>query len=433
MSMGDSGGNRGKGYKAGENGPEIEAVDWREQVDHQNSVLADAPLEQVHHKFRREGLRYLAIIDKGRPIGLCSGRQIGLQLGSQYGFSLYAKIPVRDFRLPDPLIIRVNEPPETVLQQVFSRSGERFNEDVLLVDERGVFLGLISVQTLIRLQNRLLLKSIQHLQEQEAEICRHNRRMTEDLLMAREMQTAMLPRDWTENPPHPNPFRIFSHYLPLDLVSGDFYEVLAISESSVAVAIADVMGHGVQAALVTAMLRALIQDHRDLAAKPPELLATLNRSLCDILEGCRSATFVSVFAAVAEADARKLRFSNAGHPTPILLKRHGKTVVTVDGDPKANGGVLGVNRGAAFHAGEMDLEAGDLVLLFTDGLFEIGDGHGEILGAEGLKRLAAELIDRPGDCLPLALLEAARAHSAQGRFDDDVCLLGLELRETGQR
>lgn len=416
---------------------EAARVDWAELVDHRAFAQADETLEQAHQKFRSGNFRYLAVLDGDRALGLCAGRQIGLRLGSQYGFSLFARMPVRNYRLPDPLFIRLGQPVQDVLQQVFSRTGERFNEDVLLVDGKGLFQGLISVQTLVRLQTRLLLHSIRRLREKEEEISRHNRRMTEDLLMAREMQMALLPREpamsFSGRTSGGGALRILSHYLPLGSVSGDFYEVLALSGTEVSVTIADVMGHGVQAALVTAMMRALIQGHRPLAAAPAEFLTALNRSLCEILEGCRSAVFVSAFTAVADLGDGTLRFANAGHPSPLLLRRGTGSALALDGEARNNGGVLGVDRGAVFHAGRTDLMAGDLVLLFTDGLFEIPGRDGEILGADGLRNLAARLIDQPGDGLAVALVEAARNHSPENRFEDDVCLLGLEIQETPNR
>lgn len=431
--MPDSNGNVQAELMGIEGALEIEAVDWASLVDHRVFVQADETLEQVHRRFQQANLRYMAVLDQERAIGLCAGRRIGLQLGSQYGFSLFAKAPVWRYRLPNPLIVRIGQPCSEVLQRVFSRTGESFNEDVLLEDEASRFLGLISVQTLVRLQTRLFLHSIDRLQDQQTEISRRNRQMTDDLLMAREVQMALLPRELPKVPSGRvvggGTIRMLSHYVPVGVVSGDFYEVLAISDTAVAVIIADVMGHGVQAALVTAMLRALMQSHRRIATDPGDFLAALNLSLCEILEGCRLATFVSAFALVADVAVGTLRFANAGHPAPILLQSTTGIARTLDGETQANGGVLGVSREAAFPAGVSDLAAGDLVLMFTDGLFEIPGADGEILGTERLTGLAARLVGRSGEELIAALIESVRSFSPQGRFEDDVCLLGLEILE----
>jgi sigma-B regulation protein RsbU (phosphoserine phosphatase) len=243
----------------------------------------------------------------------------------------------------------------------------------------------------------------------------------------------MLPRGLPEAPsgvaPGRGAVRVLSHYAPLGLVSGDFFEVLAVSETAVGLLIADVMGHGVQAALVTAMMRALIQDHAPIAADPGAFLGVLNRSLSVILEGCQLATFVSAFAVVADVAAGSLAYANAGHPCPILLRRAGGAALCVDGAQDSNGGLLGISRDAVYATGRMELAAGDRVLLFTDGLFEIRGADGEMLGPDGLMAIAARLKALPDGEFIGALVGAVRDFSPEGRFEDDVCLVGLEVLE----
>ena len=408
-------------------------VDWRELIDHRSVVPADESLVKTHHEFQERGVGYMAVLDGESVLGLCASRQVGMRLGSQYGFALFGKAPIRSCMVPDPLVIRVDQPWSEVLQRVFSRTGERFTEDVILVDGEQRFQGLISVQTLVRLQTRLLMESIAHLEEKQAEIVRRNQQMTDDLLMAREMQMAMLPRELPEVPSGLSPargaVRVLHHYAPLGLVSGDFFEVLAVSGTALGILIADVMGHGVQAALVTAMMRALIQDHSPLIADPGAFLTALNRSLCNILATCRQPMFVSAFAVVADIATGSLSFANAGHPYPILLSRNSGEATLLDGESEHNGGVLGVSREAAFQAGHRPLEKGDRLLLFTDGLFEIHGGDGEILGIPGLLALAARRIEQPTEDLVGDLVEAVRTFSPTGEFQDDVCLVAVEIGE----
>ncbi len=415
-----------------EDSPETVAVDWSELIDHRAFVQADETMEQAHHKFLEEDVAYMAVVEGERAMGLCARHQVGMILGSQYGFPLFARTPIRDYLIPEPLIIQAGQPWSGVLQRVFSRTGASFNEDVLLVDGDGRFLGLISLQTLVRLQTRLLTHSIAQLEDKQAEISRRNRRMTEDLLIARELQMAMLPRELPAVPSGigagRGTVRISSHYLPLGLVSGDFFEVLAVSEAAVGVMIADVMGHGVQAALITAMMRALIHEHASLAVDPGALLEALNDSLYVILEGCRLTTFVSAFALVADLEQACLRFANAGHPLPILLRRG--RAFPLDPAMRGNGGVLGVDRNARFPVERCEMLAGDRVLLFTDGLFEVQGADGEILGEGGLLQLAEQGSAGEGDDWVRELAEAARKFSPELGFADDVCLVGLEFRET---
>jgi len=410
---------------------EMGGVDWETLVDHRTCVQQNEPLGRVYEKFRQAGVSFMAVLDKKRVIGLCARHEIGMRLASRYGISLFGKAPVRDHLVAQPLLIHIEQLWADVLRRVFSRTGESFNQDVLLVDDRSTFLGLISVQTLVRLQTRLLMQSIVQLEQKQAEISRRNQQLTEDLRMAREVQLAMLPRTVPTVPPgiaaEASAIRVFSHYAPLGLVSGDFFEVFPISGSAIAVLIADVMGHGVQAALVMAMMRALIQDHSDAAADPGQFLTALNQSLCAILKGSSLSTFASAFSLVVDIGAGELRYANAGHPCPIHLCRSADRAVHLDCVQSSNGGVLGVRSDVTYRTGSATLKAQDAVLLFTDGLFEIRGEDDDILGQDRLLEWVAAHIKQSGEILVQELIHGVRSFSSQGQFEDDVCLVALEI------
>jgi serine phosphatase RsbU (regulator of sigma subunit) len=410
---------------------EMAGVDWETLVDHRTSVQHDEPLASVYDKFRQADVGFMAVLDKKRVVGLCARYEIGMRLGSRYGYSLFGKAPVRDYLVAHPLLINIKQLWADVLQRVFSRTGSSFNQDVLLVDDRGTFLGLISVQTLVRLQTRLLTQSIVQLEQKQAEISRRNQQLTEDLRMAREVQLAMLPRTVPTIPPGVAPeasaIRVFSHYAPLGLVSGDFFEVFPISDYAIAVLIADVMGHGVQAALVMAMMRALIQDHSDTASDPGQFLTALNQSLCGILKGSSLSTFASAFSLVIDIHAGELRYANAGHPCPVYLRREAGRAVHLDCVQSSNGGLLGVRSDVTYRTGSTPSRVQDAVLLFTDGLFEIRGEDDDILGQERLLELAAANMQQSGEVLVQELINGVRGFSPRRQFEDDVCLVAVEI------
>ncbi|WP_170160888.1 SpoIIE family protein phosphatase [Methylocaldum marinum] len=412
---------------------EMSNIDWEALVDHRTCVQLNEPLASVQEKFRQADASYIAILDKKRVVGLCARHEIAMCLGSQYGFALFGKAPVRNHLVEQPLLINVKQSWADVLQRVFSRTGESFNQDVLLVDDRCALVGLISVQTLVRLQTRLLMQSIMQLEQKQAEIGRRNQQLTDDLRMAREVQLAMLPRNIPTIPPDVLPamsaVRVFSHYAPFGMVSGDYFEVFPISEAAIAILIADVMGHGVQAALIMAMMRALIQNHRGTAGDPGLFLTALNRSLCEILKGSSLSTFASAFSLVIDVGVGELRYANAGHPCPIHLSRGSGRAVHLDCVQSSNGGVLGVRPEVAYLTGSAELKAQDAVLLFTDGLFEIRLEDDDILGQERLLDLAAMRMSRSGEALVQELVDAARGFSSRGQFEDDVCLVAVEIGE----
>lgn len=416
--------------------PEMDNIDWRDWIDHREAVSSDDTLETAHRRFLSTDVGFMAVLEGRGPVGLCSRQAVGMKLGTQYGYSLFGKAKVTACMVPDPPSIRVGQSCSEVLIRVFSRSGDSFHEDVPLVDGAGDFLGLISIQSLTRLQNRLFLQHIGQLEEKRAEITRRNCQMIEELLMAREMQVAMLTDQWppvksgASHPPSES-VRLLRHYAPLGLVSGDFYEALTISETAVGLFIADVMGHGMQAALVTAMVRALIHSHSHLAADPGRFLAALNRDLCEIFSNHQTPIFISAFAVVADLAGGTLRYANAGHPSPILLRRTEGSVCPLECRESVNGGVLGVAAGARFGSQQSPLGEGDVLLMFTDGLFEVEARPGFILGMEGLLALAAAHIGETGEVLVRKLVESVRQSSRSGKFEDDVCLVGLEALVIG--
>ena len=149
--------------------------------------------------------------------------------------------------------------------------------------------------------------------------------MEENLRMAREIQLTMLPQQYPVFPPGIPPeqsaFQFVHRYQAAETVSGDFFSVSALSDTEAAVFICDVTGHGIRAALVTAMIRALAEELKPLAREPGNFLRKLNSDLCSILKSTGSPMLTTAFYLVADWRTGKMRFANAGHPKPLLLHR----------------------------------------------------------------------------------------------------------------
>ncbi len=162
------------------------------------------------------------------------------------------------------------------------------------------------------------------------ELREKNAQVEADLNMAREIQEAFLPERY---PTFPNDalakesaLHFYHRYLPTGAVGGDFFDVLRISDTQAGVFICDVMGHGVRAALVTAMVRALAEELVSAAAKPDKFLVEINRRLLGILTQTRMPMFASAFYLVVDLARGELRYSSAGHPSPLLVRRSAGTV-----------------------------------------------------------------------------------------------------------
>jgi hypothetical protein len=238
-------------------------------------------------------------------------------LGSRFGFALNAQRAVRGHLMAAPLQITTGTPLTEVFKATAGRGDHEFFDDVLLVDPEGSYVGLIAMRTLVRLQTDFLLGNIERLDASRREIAEKNREMESDITMAREVQLAMLPPPLVTLTAADRTLRVAHRYQPAGGVSGDFFDILKLSDTAVGLVVCDVMGHGVRSALITAMVRAMLEELRSVGADPGTLLTRLNRDLTRILRQTGSMIFVTAGYAVLSLDEGRLRYAQAGHPTPL--------------------------------------------------------------------------------------------------------------------
>jgi sigma-B regulation protein RsbU (phosphoserine phosphatase) len=267
----------------------------------------------------------------------------------------------------------------------------------------------------------------------QAELRKKNEILEDDLKMAREIQQAILPQQYPAFPPGAPPESSWLHfchrYHPTGQVGGDFFNVLRLSDSKAGLFICDVMGHGVRSALVTAMVRALVEELRPVAMDPGQLLERINCDLRAILQQTGTPLFTTAFYLTADLQKREFLFANAGHPRPLLVHRlSGQVEPLKYPDGKARP-ALGLFADSTYPTASFPMAAGDLVMLFTDGLYEVeGPGNQQFsqdLLLQAVKKHAAlhcaDLFD--------AILDEIKQFSASHEFADDVCLVGVEADE----
>jgi sigma-B regulation protein RsbU (phosphoserine phosphatase) len=264
------------------------------------------------------------------------------------------------------------------------------------------------------------------------QVAAYHAQIEADLAMGRSLQQSLLPEVYPCFPrsatPEQSLLRFCHRFLPARELAGDFFSLLGLSDSRAGVFICDVMGHGVRSALVTAILRALLDDLAPRVPHPGEFLAEMNRKLARMLRQTEDPLFATAFYLVADTDAREMRCANAGHPPPLHLQRTAGQAVRL-AQPKSTGPALGLFPDATYPASRFALAAGDVVLLFTDGLFEVVDASGgEDYGQERLLAAARRRLRLPPATLCDELIAEARAFSGAADFNDDVCLVGLEVK-----
>ncbi len=208
-------------------------------------------------------------------------------------------------------------------------------------------------------------------------------------------------------------------------MAGDFYEVFPISDTKAGVLICDVMGHGVRAALVVAMLRGLIEKESDSASSPEWFLYGLNDSLVNIFSHAGIQMFATALYLIIDVEEDTLEFATAGHPMPILVK--GGVASKLSSEKIVRGPALGLVPEAPYGADKIQLSSIDQIVLFTDGIYEIENEAGEEFGMERmLKALSSETKNGGSDSLD-RLLSAGSKHAATDNFGDDVCMLAIDI------
>ncbi|MGA2220380.1 MAG: fused response regulator/phosphatase [Verrucomicrobiia bacterium] len=263
-----------------------------------------------------------------------------------------------------------------------------------------------------------------------------NSQMQDDLSMAREIQEAFLPQRYPCFPcdiePNDSALRFYHRYHPTSAVGGDFFDVLALSDTEAGVFICDVMGHGVRAALVAALIRGCVEELKDMAADPGRFLTEINRLLVTTLRQTRLPMFVSAFYLVADVGAGEIRCANAGHPSPLHLQRDAGTVEPLQSAGCNPGPALGVFEDSTYPTARQALAAHDVIVLFTDGLFEVSGRNDEQYGQERLLTAVRQRVHQPPAALFDELLEDIQAFGGgSNAFVDDVCLVGVEAVRVG--
>jgi serine phosphatase RsbU (regulator of sigma subunit) len=221
-----------------------------------------------------------------------------------------------------------------------------------------------------------LASSIEELKETTAA----RERIESELRVAHDIQMGILPKIFPPFPHRPE-FDLHAMLEPAKAVGGDFYDFLLFDDEELYVIIGDVSGKGVPASLFMAVTLTLFRSSVRRGMSPGALLTKLNRDLC--VDNV-SSLFVTVFCARLDVRAGSLVFANAGHNPPYHVTASGvRSPLRVH-----SGTVLGILEQASFDEGVVTLAAGDMLLLFTDGITEATDAQDELYGDD---RLAASL------------------------------------------
>jgi sigma-B regulation protein RsbU (phosphoserine phosphatase) len=294
-----------------------------------------------------------------------------------------------------------------------------------LTDARGRIIGTFGVSRDITLRKRAELE----LERVAGELRAKNQALEEDLGMARELQTALLPQQFPCFPRGSSESESAIHfhhfYRPSTAVSGDFFDVFEIGENVAGLFICDVMGHGVRAALVASILRALVNELEPVWREPSEFMAQLNRALRRILKHTRVPLFASAFYVVADLTNGRLTHANAGHPCPLRVRAGGESLKGLNGSRP--GPALGLLDEAQYPSVSTEIVMPETVLFFTDGLFEVEAQDGTLYDYQALRRTVGQMEGLKAAELCENVVRKVCEFSGQQEFSDDVCLVAMEI------
>jgi sigma-B regulation protein RsbU (phosphoserine phosphatase) len=247
-----------------------------------------------------------------------------------------------------------------------------------------------------------------------SEMAHQLRQQEQEIEEARKIQQGFLPKEI----PQVRGYEISAAWQPAHVVGGDYFDAMKLDEDTLALCIADVAGKGMPAALLMSNLQATVRGLASMTMYPEELCVRANHLISQNIAEDR---FITFFYGLLDAPHRTLRYANAGHNPPVVLRRDGECERLRKG-----GGVLGIFAHQTYDGGEISLESGDRVVLFTDGVTEALNGENEEFGEERLLRLLSESHGLRVSQIQEKILGAVGAFTG-GNFQDDATLMILAV------
>lgn len=245
-------------------------------------------------------------------------------------------------------------------------------------------------------------------------------RIGAELNIATRIQASMLPSIF---PPFPDreEFDIFASMQPAKEVGGDFYDFFMVDDDHLAIVIADVSGKGVPAALFMVIAKTLIKNHAQNNESPADAFTNTNAQLCETNEG---QLFVTGWMGVLEISTGKFVYVNAGHNPPLLKKKGGSFEYL----RSRAGFVLAGIENMRYRQNEIQLQPGDVIYLYTDGVTEATDIYNELYGEDRLQQTMNENSEKPlSELLPIIKADIDLFAKGAPQFDD-ITMLGLYLK-----
>ncbi|MCP4137448.1 MAG: serine/threonine-protein phosphatase [bacterium] len=243
-----------------------------------------------------------------------------------------------------------------------------------------------------------------------------NKQLDDQLEMARIVQQNLI----HQAAPEIDGVEFYSLYKPMDKIGGDLYDFIRFNEKNrIGIFLSDVSGHGVHAALITSMIKTLIETSKHEKLSTIEFLKYLNKKS----QGLISGNFFTAFYAIFDNEKRTFRFSRGGHNFPYLV-RNGEII-----ELKSKGSILGLVDHVSIDEQKITLQSGDKILMYTDGLTETLNDQGEEFESKLLSEVILKYVHLDIKGFVENIFNELVEFSKRDSFDDDVCIVGMEVCE----
>ena len=240
-------------------------------------------------------------------------------------------------------------------------------------------------------------------------------RVDKELQIAAEMQQQLFPKEKIQIPS----YEFSATVQPCASIGGDSYDVISLKDGKFAVTIADVSGKGIPAALLVSTLHALLRVHIHYPIELVELVRRLNAIIHNISPTER---FITFFIMIFDPAAHTFTYVNAGHNPPFLFRKNGKKI----NELRANGLPLGIVEEQQFEIHQLDLQQGDTLVLYTDGVTEATNKNLQQYGVNNLRECVLRNFETTADTIKESLIRDFRGFIGNYPMADDFTIMVLK-------
>jgi sigma-B regulation protein RsbU (phosphoserine phosphatase) len=242
-----------------------------------------------------------------------------------------------------------------------------------------------------------------------------------ELRIAQQIQLGMIPKLF---PPYPNTpeIDIYAKLEPAKEVGGDMYDFFFIDDTHLCLAIGDVSGKGVPASLLMAGTRTLLRAKAVSGISSDELINNIKKDFQDIHD---SKMFVTFFLAIVDLSTGEMNYTSAGHNPPFLIKAQ-KDIITLESETSLP---LGVKIQKAYKSANISLQAGDKIIMYTDGITEAMNNTNDLFGEENLEKVLISSIDEDVKNIAEGIFNVVKTFAGEAEQYDDMTLIAFHFKK----